>query len=176
MSQLTSKQFAKLYDTHMEKVYRFLLTKVSSVEQAQDLTSETFLKAWDYMQKDSSDVENFQAFIFRIARNTTIDFYRKKSSGEISVDMDNTVYIDRIGNKDKVSSNEGPLAQAVMSSDISYMQKCLAKISPAHADVLALYYVEDVPISEVAKIMDKSEGATRVMISRAIAALRKEMG
>ena len=176
MSQLTSKQFAKLYDTHMEKVYRFLLTKVSSVEQAQDLTSETFLKAWDYMQKDSSDVENFQAFIFRIARNTTIDFYRKKSSGEISVDMADTVFIDSIGNKDKVSSNEGPLAQAVMSSDIAYMQKCLAKISPTHADVLTLYYVEDVPISEVAKIMDKSEGATRVMISRAIAALRKEMG
>ena len=175
MSQLTSKQFAKLYDAHMEKVYRFLLTKVGSVEQAQDLTSETFLKAWDYMQKDSSEVENFQAFVFRIARNTTIDFYRKKSSGEISVDMANTVYIDSIGNKDKITDSQGPLAQAAIASDLDYMQKCLSKISPSYADVLTLHYVEDVPIAEVAKVMGKSEGATRVMISRAISELRKHM-
>jgi len=145
------------------------------MEQAQDLTSETFLKAWDHIQKDSGEVENFQAFIFRIARNTTIDYYRKKSSGEVSVDMASTVDIASIGNKNKVANNQGPLAQVAMSSDIEYMQKCLAKMSPSHADVLTLYYVEGVQISEVAKIMDKSEGATRVMISRALAELRKKM-
>ena len=170
MSQLTPEQFAKLYDAHVDKVYRFLLTKTSSKETAQDLASESFMKAWDYIQRDrNEEIRNFQAFIFRIARNTVIDFYRKKSSSEVMVD-DEMMQFSNIPDASMDIS-----AQAMLASDVSQIKRYLTEMNQDYADVLTLHYIEDLSVADVAKVFDKSEGAVRVMLSRALTELRKKM-
>ena len=61
MSDL-KKQFSKIYDEHIKKIYRFVYLKVSSEDIAQDIASETFLKAWDKF-KAGEEIKNMQAFL-----------------------------------------------------------------------------------------------------------------
>ena len=176
MSKLSGEQFIILYDTYAPKIYRFLLSKTGTVEAAQDLTSETFLKAWNYVQKaDTDDISRPAAFLFRIARNLTTDYYRARAvRKEIALDDDALKTLGQIEDKSADISE--------MTSDkwdMSQIKDILAKMSRSHpdyADVLILYYVEDVHMAEIAHIMEKSEGAVRVLIHRALKELRARIG
>ena len=82
------KEFGKIYDKHIDKIYRFIFLKVSSQEIAQDLCSETFLKGWEAYKnqksnlKNQKEIENVSAFLYRIARNLVTDHYRQKSRNQ----------------------------------------------------------------------------------------------
>src|SRR4030042_3523102 len=72
------KEFSKIYDQYIKKIYRFIFVKVESQEATQDLCSETFLKCWEYYKDNSDRIENISAFIYRVARNLVTDHYRAK--------------------------------------------------------------------------------------------------
>ena len=167
---LTPEQFAQIYDAYVEKIYRFLITKVNSPQTAQDLTSETFLKAWDYARKKGSSLDSPQAFLFRVARNLTADYYRKKSSGEVLWDDDQFAALGEV-----VSSRRDSSQSALLSSDMAHIQKCLSQMHKDYADVLTLHFVQDMSIQETAEALEKSEGAVRVMLHRALKELRGKM-
>src|SRR5437868_3511880 len=71
--------YAALYDTYVKQIYRFVYFKVSSHEEAEDITSEVFLKAWHYIQ-EKREIKSFSGLLYRMARNCIIDLYRHKSS------------------------------------------------------------------------------------------------
>ena len=75
MSNIKIK-FAKRYDKYIAKIYRFTYLKLSSQELAEDITAQVFLKAWEVFRKDSKEVKNVQAFIYRIAKNEVANYYR----------------------------------------------------------------------------------------------------
>jgi RNA polymerase sigma-70 factor, ECF subfamily len=172
---MSEKQFIILYDTYAPKIYRFLLSKVSAVETAQDLTSETFLKAWDYVQSEkNTDIAHPAAFLFRIARNLMVDYYRVHGKRkEISLEdvMDKNMGDSEMGNTDIAKNIDDKI-------DMSQIKDTLAEMSQTHpdyADVLVLYYVEDIPMTEIAHIMDRSEGAVRVLVHRALKELQSRI-
>lgn len=172
---MSEKQFIILYDTLAPKIYRFVLAKVGSVEVAQDLTSETFLKAWDHWNKEKSmDISNPSAFLFRIARNLTTDYYRARARRpEVLIDENEAHQLGQIPDT-KVDIGQ----MADMNWDMSRVKDILSKMAKTHpdyADVLILYYVEDIPVAEVAKVMERSEGATRVLLHRALNELRSRI-
>ena len=72
------KKFNKIYDEYVGKIYRFVYVKVSSKETAEDLTSQAFTKSWQAM-KGGADIKNPKAFVYQIARNLVIDFYRERA-------------------------------------------------------------------------------------------------
>src|SRR3989344_2143089 len=80
--------FAKFYDEYVGRIYRFVLFKVSSVQEAEDITSEVFLKAWEYLGKKDIEIKNLNSFIYQIARNLVIDYYRSRARrGTVSIDQ-----------------------------------------------------------------------------------------
>ena len=85
--QLKSKDkeaFARVYDLYVVKIYRYIFFKVSNQNEAQDLTSEVFLKAWEYINSPSfKQVNNLNGFLYRIARNIVVDYYRQKKNRDI---------------------------------------------------------------------------------------------
>jgi len=109
-NQINEEQFLELYDAHVGKIYRYIYFRVGSEEQAQDLTSEVFLKCWQYMGKNfnppdppftrgaDADTEppltqrgvgglkNPRAFFYQVARNLIADFYRQKDRLPISLE------------------------------------------------------------------------------------------
>lgn len=159
------KQFSKIYDKNIAAVYRFVFFKVSSEEIAQDLTSEAFSKGWEVFQREGSKVENPRALIYRIARNLVIDHYRKKDKEQV-VSVDNFWAPDpRPGLEDNV----------LLNSDFEQVKKALASLKDNYQSVITMHYIEGMSTKEISKIMRKSDGATRVLLHRALNSLRRKV-
>lgn len=163
---MRKKKFIKLYDKHVGSIYRFIYFKVNSQEQAQDLTSETFLKAWNHLKK-AKHYKSYQALFYKIARNLVIDFYRKKSSKEV-------VLYDKIADT-LPDRSRGLHEQAAISSDMQRVKSSLGKIRDKYREIVVLYYLDEMSIAEISEILDKSQGACRVLLHRGLEALRKTL-
>lgn len=159
------KEFSKIYDTYIEKIYRFIYLKVNSKEIAQDLCSETFLKGWKAFKSQKEEIENIQAFLYRIARNLVIDYYRQKGRTRI-------VSAEFIPIIDPKPSLEEKMA---LNSDLEQVKAVLVNLKEDYQNVIIWRYLDDLPIPEIAKILDKSETATRVTLHRALKALKNEL-
>jgi len=156
------KAFSKIYDRYIDKIYRFIFLKVNSQEIAQDLTSETFLRGWESF-KNGNKIENPQAFLYRIARNLVTDYYREKGRTQV-VSAEYVPITDPRQNLEEKS---------ILKSDIDNIRTTLVSLKEEYQDVIIWHYLDDLSISEIAKMLDKSEEATRVMLHRALKALRE---
>lgn len=162
------KRFIKVYNDNVEKIYRFVYLKVDSREEAQDLTSETFLKTWRHLNQGESEIKNIQAFLFKTARNLVIDFYRQKPKREIPMEKEIITIID--------DKNRGNLTQfATLGPEIEEIKKSLTEIRKDYADIVIWHYLDELSIKEISEILDKSKGAIRVMLSRALKDLREKL-
>jgi RNA polymerase sigma-70 factor (ECF subfamily) len=162
------KEFSKIFDKYIDKIYRFIFLKVNSEEVAQDLCSETFLKCWQVYQKNQnpeSEIRNIQAFLYQIARNLVTDYYREKGRTEI-VSAEMLPIIDPApGLEEKMALN----------SDLEQVKMALADLKDDYQNVIIWHYLEDLPIPEVAKMLGRTEEATRVLLSRALKSLREKL-
>lgn len=157
------KEFGKIYDRYIDKIYRFVFLKVSSQEIAQDISSETFVRGWEKFQIEK--IDNPQAFLYQIARNLVIDYYRNKGRVKI-ISVENLPIVDnKINLEDRVN----------IDSDIANIKLKLADLKDDYQDVIIWHYLDDLSIKEVAKLMDRSEDATRVLLHRALETLRREV-
>jgi len=159
------KIFSQIYDRYIDKIYRFIFFKVNSQEIAQDLTSETFLKSWESF-KNGNKIENIQAYLYRTARNLVIDFYREKGKVQI-VSAENPLIPDPTQNLEE---------KARLSSDLDQIRQALTNLKEDYQNVIIWHYLDDLPISEISQMLDRTEEATRVLLHRALNALRNEIG
>jgi len=158
------KIFSKIYNQYIDKIYRFIFLKVNSQEVAQDLTSETFLRGWESF-KNGNKIENPQAFLYQIARNLVTDHYREKGRTQV-------VSAEYVPIVDPREDLEG---KAMLRSDINTIRLALANLAEDYQNVIIWHYLDDLPIPEVAVLLNRSEQATRVLLSRALAALRQKI-
>ena len=159
------KIFSSIYDKYVDKIYRFIFIKVSSQEIAEDLCSETFLRGWQVF-KEREDIENPPAFLYQIARNLIIDHYREKGKAKI-VSPEIVPIVD---------PNPGVEEKMALSSDIDNIRTALVSLGGEYQDVIIYRYLDELSISEIAKIMEKSEGTVRVTLHRALKALKNKLG
>jgi len=170
MKKQDRRAFIKTYDTYASDIYRFIFFKVSDDEEARDLTSKTFLKAWDHLQsRKVKDQSSLKSFLYRIARNLVIDHYREKSRNsakEIKGDE----------NLPEVEDSRQDLQKKTeVASDMEVVQKKMQKLKSEYREVLVLRYINELSISEIAGLLEKSQGSIRVMIHRALRALKELM-
>src|SRR5215510_15567103 len=71
-----TEAFAHLYDTYVDQVYRFIFFRVNDSQTAEDLTSQTFLKSWENVHRYRMRESPFGAWLYQIARNIVVDYYR----------------------------------------------------------------------------------------------------
>jgi len=158
------KKFSKIYDQYINKIYRFVFLKVSSQDVAQDLTSETFLRGWESF-KNKTDIENPQAFLYQIARNLVVDFYREKGKANF-VSTESVQIID---------PREDLEEKANFKFDLEKIKVVLADLREDYQNVIIWHYLDDLPIQQVANMMDRSEDATRVLLHRALKSLKERI-
>lgn len=166
--------FAEIYDFYVVKIFRFVYLKTSSKETAEDLTSETFLKYWKYIkakakaeEKEKIESGKIGSFIYKIARNLIIDYYRKKNFAAVEISEEEKETI--------IDQKQDILAEISKKQEIEELRKALKEISSDYRELLILRHVEDLTISEIAEITGKKKGAIRVQLYRAIKALEKVM-
>lgn len=157
--------FAQFYDAYVDKVYRFIYFKVSVPEDVRDLTSDVFLKVWQYLLEGKS-VKNLNALVYCTARNLVVDYYRKKSRQDIT-GLENFEHV--------VDTDESDVQHSVdMSLEMQELYKLLSVLKDDYRDVLLLKHVEGYSMKEIALIMEKSVGSTKVLLHRAKKRLLEE--
>lgn len=151
-------------------VYRYALRMTRDIEQAEDITQETFVKLWRNIHKFDTE-KNFRTWLLGITHNTAIDFLRKRKIFVFS-DFDT---------KDEGNAITDTLADiAALPPEIfekverkQLLDSALEQISPINREVLALYYEEDLTFNEIGEILNKPLNTVKSQHRRALEALRK---
>ena len=153
--------FAHIYDHFSTKVYRFIYFRVNHKEVAEDILSDTFVKAWQKINQINAP-EALSGWLYQIARNNIIDYYRIKKE---------TISLD------DVSDTLEDLGNPVDALNSSIQQKrilnVLHRLTDEQQQVIKYRFFEDLTSEEIAQIMDKTQGAIRVIQHRAIHQLKE---
>lgn len=153
--------FGQVYDLYFPKVYRFVFYRVNHKEVAEDLTAETFIRVWNKLS-EMQGPSSFSAWIYQIARNLVIDYYRSKKATVDLAELENVLeYEENILEK----TNFGFDQQAFLAA--------LKNLSSDQQLVIKLKFLEELENDEIAKMLDKTEGAIRVIQHRAVRELKE---
>ena len=162
-----SELFIEMYDRHVDSIYRFILLKVSNKDLAWDITQECFLKIWQYQKDSESEIKNYRAFLFSIARNLIIDHWRRKDK-TTTVDLEEVAFaLKDSGNLHEETSTKHEALE---------LMEFINQLPEHQKEILLLRYIEDLPFSEIAKIIGKSAVSARVEAHRAIKKVKKLTG
>ncbi len=154
--------FVALYDVYAPRIYRFVYFKVGNEHDAQDLTSEIFLKAWGAYRERGAAIKHFKAFLYQIARNTVVDFYRSKKYTTSLETVDKEVFIE--------STHLDALADA---EDMYEVFSALKALKEEYRELIVFRFIDELGYSDIAEITGKSLIAVRVTLHRAMKALKK---
>jgi len=156
-----TEAFAQLYDASMARVYRYVFFRVSDQQTAEDLTSQVFLKAWEKL--DSYRPKGpFLSWLYAIARNTVIDHYRTQKQ-TVSLEDAGPLVADIDGLEDVMEFH----------FEMKSVQAAMQQLTGEQQEVLILRFIADYDTDEIARRMDKSQGAVRALQMRALQALAK---
>ncbi|MFA5075945.1 MAG: RNA polymerase sigma factor [Patescibacteria group bacterium] len=157
-------KFAQLYDQYIKKIYNFVYYKTNHPQTAEDLVSQTFIKALENITKFKlGSQSSFSAWLYRIAQNTVIDYYRTKKA-----DANINDYYD-------LASTEDTQLNAITSEQKAKVQTYLQKLNPEQRQIVIMRLWDELSYQEIASLTQKSEASCRMTFCRAIGQLKKEL-
>jgi RNA polymerase sigma-70 factor (ECF subfamily) len=158
-----ARAFGELYERYRDAIYRYCLARTGTSHDAEDLTSDVFVKALHSIDRYQERGLPFVAFLYRIARNAAIDRSRT---------LKQPLSVDELVTEPR--SGQNVEAEATLAVDRSILLAALGKLKPEHRDVIVMRFIEGLGALEVAAALGKSEGAIRTLQHRALERLRKE--
>jgi len=156
--------FGMLYDRYLDRMYAYLRARTSSAEDAADLTQQVFLRAFDALDQYRPQRASFATWLFRIARNTATDAYRRQKSA---------VAWDFLPAALQPIAGDDPEASALRQETRDRLRLVLGACDARTREVLALRYGADLSVAEIAAIVGKSEAAVKKQLTRALRALKE---
>jgi RNA polymerase sigma-70 factor (ECF subfamily) len=155
--------FGELYDMFVERVYRYLYFRTGSHPEAEDLTEQVFLKAWEAIERYRWQGRPFLAWLYRLAHNTHIDHVRSQKPTTSLNNDDRPVELAS-------ASAAVELARAL---DADLLARALGELTPDQQQVIVLKFLEGMDNEQIAQSMEKREGAIRALQMRALMSLRR---
>lgn len=154
--------FGEIYRLFLSRIYRFIYYLVYDEPLAEDLTQETFIKAWKALPGFSSKKGTIQAYLFAIARNLVIDNQRKKKEVALTDEAAENIEITE-NLEENIAQNENK----------ELVGRALSVLEPDEKQIVILRYFEEMHFTEISKIVGKKEGAIRVQMHRLLSKLKK---
>lgn len=153
--------FEKLYDTHADAIWRHFYHRLGDNERAKELMQEVFLKTWQYVMLGKT-IEHEKAFLYRIAKNLFINEIRTKKS-QTSLDSLEEAGFEVKDEHDMTSTH----------AEHTELMERLDMIKDTYRTVLVMRYIDDLPVKEIASILDENETNISMRIKRGIEALKQ---
>lgn len=160
------KAYAKLLQRYKRPVYHMILKMVRNVDDAEDLTIESFAKAFRSLHRFKKDF-TFSTWLFRIATNNTIDFIRKKKLNTLSIE---NTYTDDDGQSvsiDVEDMNPDPQEEAIKGQKEELIQVFVNMLPPKYQKLVRLRYFNELSYEEIAEELEAPLGTVKAQLHRA---------
>jgi len=166
-----------LINRHLKTIYNFCYRMLGNSQDAEDVTQETFVKAWRHLKKYRHG-ENFKTWLFAISRNTAIDLLRKKKrlvfsdfsakgGSAFGGENEEWSFLDTLADKEPL-----PDESIIRAADEQILENLLQQLPLHYREVLLLYYHHDITFDEIGIILDKPLNTVKSQHRRGLAALR----
>jgi RNA polymerase sigma-70 factor, ECF subfamily len=161
------REFSELYRTHLRDVYSYAYYRIGNHHDAEDLTEQTFLQAYRHFERAQreSNGRPLRPWLIRIAHNLAANYYRDRSRRPIT-QLDDAAVIS------------SPLATEQLVEEREQVKEVLAGVSDLPDDrreALIMRFALDMDNREIARALGRSEGATKVLIHRAVRQLEQNL-
>lgn len=154
----------ELYDRYETKIYTYIYRRTGDEMLAEDMTAQVFIKMLQAIRDEKAWHSSFSGWLYRIAHNLVIDYYRQRDRhSQVSLD-DNPTLSDE---------NDNPVENVAAQMEAEQVRFAMRQLTEEQAEVLSLRFLEGYSIQEVALMMDKTEGAIKALQYRAVATLRQ---
>ena len=172
--EMAAEEFTRVVQEHRPHIYRFLLASTRNVELAETLTQDCFLKAhrnWDGFRGESS----VMTWLMRIAINLQKDHWRNRRMQFWRQASTNTVELDEAS--DWLPSGERSAEQQMLAKErVAQVWRTVENLSERQRTVFLLRFVQELELSEIARMTGLSEGTVKAHLSRAVTRVRAEQG
>ncbi len=158
----TRYAFAALYDAYIDRVYRYVFFRTHHKETAEDLTSVVFMKALEKLTSFDPEKAGFTTWLYAIARHTLTDHFRRRKTDTDIEDV-----------WDVLASGEDLVRDADARARLAQVQDLMKDLPAAQREIVLLRVWDELSYAEIAAVTGKSEAASKMAFSRAVAALRK---
>ena len=156
------KAYAAIYDRYFDNIYQFIYFKVRGVETAEDIAADVFFKVWQYIAQGAK-VKNLRALLYKTARNSVIDHYRKKKELALDEKVSETIVYKAPSIHDRLADQERS----------AQLMQALNTLKDEYKEAVQLRYMQELSYKEIASIIGKSSGAVRVLVHRGLQELKK---
>lgn len=154
-----------LYEYYSPRVYRYVAARLTSIEDAEDVTTEIFLRVIDKLHSFRWKGVPFGAWLFRIAHNEVVSFVRRQKTRPGIVNMGDDIP-DVIGDSDHAEAVE-------RQSDLEEIRKAAERLPEAQRQVISLRFGAGLSVAETAQALAKTENTVKVLQHKAVARLRQ---
>ena len=152
----------ELYERHVDPIYRYIRTRVRDDAVAEDLTAEVFIKALEGLSEYEARGYPFQAWLYRIARARTVDYWRRQERRR-EVALEETI----------PTEGSHPEELVEMQDQWGRAMDLVAQLTDDQQDVLILRFIGELTLSEVAAALGKSTGSVKSLQHRALSSLAR---
>lgn len=159
--------FGQLYDRFHDPVYAYVLRQTGSPADAEDITAGVFLYVLEKIGGFTWRGAGFAAWLFRIARNDVLDYFRRQGKNAREV----TLTEEALGRPSAILVED----QAEAAWDERRLRRAIASLSEEQQQVMLLKLMMNLSNMQVGGVLGKSEGAVKALTHRALLALRKKL-
>lgn len=160
-----SEAFSLIYREYVEQVFRYACIRVGRDEQAEDITQEVFIKALQNIKSYRYKGKSFASWLFRIAHNQIIDYYRQSNKYQQVPIMETLSSTDE----------EDPVISLERRAEVSTIKQAIEELPPRQKEIISLRFGAELSISETAQATGISEGSVKKLQHEAITRLKKLM-
>lgn len=158
-------QFEQYYHKYKDKIFTYLMYRVNlDRDVAEDLLMEVFLKAYERFNQYEEEKGAFKSWIFAVAHNHLLNFYRDRKVVDSLEVLEEEGFV--VPSKDDVEMNVG------VEIEKDNAQEALQCLNEDEREVIIMRFINELSISEISLFINKTEGATRTFLSRAMNSLR----
>lgn len=156
--------FGCLYERYLESIYRYIRTRVAEDRTAEDLTETVFLRSFESLSRYKEKGLRFSAFLYQIARNLLVDHYRQKEE-ELPLES-----------ADQISVSPSRIDDIIVIQDkVDRLRVGLEALPEEYREIIRLRVLLELSTTECAQWIGRSEGAVRVLLHRALKALKRQV-
>ena len=157
------ESFGLLYDKYINKIYNYLYYRLPNQSIAEDITSQSFIKALKAINTYEPKKGSFSSWLYRIAKNNLVDYYRANK---------NNLNIDDIWYLEDKSDIEASVDKSIKIDEI---KKYLNNLKKEQREIIILRVWDEFSYEEISDIVGKSEASCKMIFSRSLKKIKQEM-